>query len=149
VRELSSAGAAFLLSVLWFDLMFDVQVRGHGTGELPPEVRGSITAYYARVTTAARPMNRLVAVVMLITIVALVVELGRDELALWRTTVSLVLTVAAVGLAVARTVPHAQRLGRATDDAGVQSTLARGILRDHLLCLGGIALVLVLQLVPA
>jgi hypothetical protein len=149
VRALASAGAAFLLSVLWFDLMFDVQVRGHADGDLPAEVRGSIAAYYARVTTSARPMNRLVALMMLVTIVALVVELARDELALWRTIVSLVLTMAAVGLAGARTVPHAQRLGRATDDAGVQSRLARGILRDHLLCLVAIAMVLLLQLAPA
>ena len=56
-----SAGAGFLLAVLWFDLMFDVQVLGHGPHALPERVLASIAAYYGRVTTAARPMNRLVA----------------------------------------------------------------------------------------
>jgi hypothetical protein len=42
--------------------MFDVQTRKH-TGDLPPEVLASISAYYRRVTTEAYPMNRLVALV--------------------------------------------------------------------------------------
>jgi hypothetical protein len=69
MRVLAGAGAGFLLAVLWFDLMFDVQARGHGR-EIPADVRASIAAYYARVTTAARPMNRLVAAAMSSTIVA-------------------------------------------------------------------------------
>src|SRR5438094_4323905 len=54
--------AGFLLAVLWFDLMFDVQVlgRGRGADPLPEEVLASIAAYYRRVTTQARPMNYLV-----------------------------------------------------------------------------------------
>ena len=35
-------GAGFLLAVLWFDLMFDVQVRGHDGAVLPDEVLASI-----------------------------------------------------------------------------------------------------------
>ena len=31
----ASAGGGFLLAVLWFDLMFDVQARGHRERELP------------------------------------------------------------------------------------------------------------------
>ena len=63
-------GIGFLLAVLWFDLMFDVQVLGHHDTELPTDVRDSIAAYYRRVTTtAARPMNRLVAAAMLVTLV--------------------------------------------------------------------------------
>jgi hypothetical protein len=53
-----TAGGGFLLAVLWFDLMFDVQVLGRDERELPEERLASIAAYYARVTTAARPMNR-------------------------------------------------------------------------------------------
>ena len=34
----ASAGAGFLLAVLWFDLMFDVQVLGHAGDELPKPV---------------------------------------------------------------------------------------------------------------
>jgi hypothetical protein len=56
-----AAGAGFLLAVLWFDLMFDVQVLGQGGPVLAEERLSSIAAYYARVTTAARPMNRLIA----------------------------------------------------------------------------------------
>jgi hypothetical protein len=59
-----TAGGGFLLAVLWFDLMFDVQVRGHRAAELPDDVLDSIATYYRRVTTTARPMNRLVAAVM-------------------------------------------------------------------------------------
>ena len=61
-------GAGFLLAVLWFDLMFDVQVRGHNGGVLPDEVLASISSYYRRVTTDAAPMNRVVAVGMIVTL---------------------------------------------------------------------------------
>ena len=37
-----AAGAGFLLAVLWFDLMFDVQTRKHVGNPLPPEVLASI-----------------------------------------------------------------------------------------------------------
>jgi hypothetical protein len=58
MNTFAAAGAGFLLAVLWFDLMFDVQTRKY-TGDLPPEVLASISAYYCRVTTEAYPMNRL------------------------------------------------------------------------------------------
>jgi hypothetical protein len=48
-----AAGAEFLLAVLWFDLMFDVQTRKHRTNPLPAQVLASISAYYRRVTTEA------------------------------------------------------------------------------------------------
>jgi len=85
--------------VLWFDLMFDVQARGHPMSDVPADVRASIGAYYARVTTAARPMNRLVALAMVTTIAAQVAELVRTDLPMWRASLSLGLTVGAVGLA--------------------------------------------------
>src|SRR5262249_45914911 len=77
VHATAAAGLGFLLSVLWFDLMFDVQARGL-TGDLPSDVRNSIAAYYRRVTTAARPMNRLIALAMLVTLAAIVGELVTD-----------------------------------------------------------------------
>ena len=46
-----TAGAGFLLAVLWFDLMFDVQTRRSAANVLPTEVLASISAYYRRVTT--------------------------------------------------------------------------------------------------
>jgi hypothetical protein len=93
-------------------------------------------------------MNRLIALVMLTTIGATVAELGRGDLPAWRAGPALALTIGAVGLAAARTVRNAQRLGRQSDDAELQSRLARLILRDHVVCIGAIAAVLVLQLAP-
>jgi len=149
VRALASAGAGFLLAVLWMDLMFDVQVRGRSPEAVPRSVLDSISAYYARVTTAARPMNRLIALMMLVTVGALVASLFREELPAWRSVGSLVLAVTAIGIAGARTVPNAVRLGRAVEDPPLQSRLARMVLRDHLVCFGSILVVLVLQLLPA
>ena len=59
-----AAGAGFLLAVLWFDLMFDVQALRHRGREVPEDAVASIAAYYRRVTTTARPMNRLAAVML-------------------------------------------------------------------------------------
>jgi hypothetical protein len=94
-------------------------------------------------------MNRLIAATMLITIGALGAELVRDDLPVWRASLSLALTLGAVGLAAGRTVPNAVRLGRQTDDAGQQSRLAHMIRRDHLVCIAAITAVLALQLTPA
>jgi hypothetical protein len=146
VTAFVTAGAGFLLAVLWFDLMFDVQVRGHGTSDVPPDVLSSIGAYYRRVTTSARPMNRLVGLAMIATIVAIVLQLARSDVPTWLSVASLLLVGGPVGLAAARTVPAAVRLGAATDAPPQQGQLARSIWRDHLLCLSGIATLLILQL---
>ncbi len=141
-----TAGGGFLLAVLWFDLMFDVQVIGHPERELPESVLSSIAAYYGRVTTAARPMNRLIAAVMLTTIAATVVEIaqrGVPSVVAW---VSLTLAVVPIGLAGARTVPAAVRLGARGDTPARQSELARSILREHVLCFASIAALVALQL---
>src|SRR5262245_13507890 len=74
VDALVAAGAGFLLAVLWFDLMFDVQVRGKPPGDLPEPALASIAGYYRRVTTEARPMNRLVAAAMLVTLGAIAAQ---------------------------------------------------------------------------
>ncbi len=141
------AGAGFLLAVLWFDLMFDVQTRGHHEAELPAEVRDSIAAYYRRVTTTARPMNRLVALVMLATLAGLIGEIVRHDARTWAAAASLALAALAIGLAGARTVRNAVRLGTQTDPPAEQSVLARAILRDHILCFIGIGCTVMLQLV--
>ncbi|HEX5225403.1 MAG TPA: hypothetical protein VFW29_09755 [Solirubrobacteraceae bacterium] len=141
-----AAGAGFLLAVLWFDLMFDVQLLGHGTREPVETVVASIAGYYARVTTAARPMNRLVAAAMLGTLAAVVVQLARGEGHAWVSWASLALLLGAVGLAGTRTVPQAVRLGARSDDATRQHALARAILREHLACFAAIVLLLGLQL---
>ena len=146
MRPFVTAGAGFLAAVLWFDLMHDVQVMGHRGRELPGPVLESISAYYRRVTTDARPMNRLVALAMLATLACLGLQLAAGSGPEWAVVAAFVLTVLAVGLAGLRTVPSAVRLGERRDDPDVQSRLARGVGRDHLFCLAGIGLVLLLEL---
>jgi hypothetical protein len=146
VTAFVTAGAGFLLAVLWFDLMFDVQARRRRDGDLPEEVLSSTAGYYRRVTTAARPMNRLIAAVMVGTIVAIIVQLVQGDAPRWAAVVSLVLTAAAISVAAVHTVPSAVRLGTRSDAIAGQSRLARSILRDHVLCITAVAVVLLLQL---
>ncbi len=144
-----TAGAGFLLCVLWFDLMFDVQIAGHTEQGLPEGALGSIAAYYRRVTTAARPMNRLIAAVMLGTLAAIIVEIAEGDSPRWVGWASLVLAAAPILLAGAHTVPSAVRLGARGDRLDRQSALARSIFREHLLCFTAIAALLALQLSAA
>jgi len=124
--------------------MFDIQARRRGEGDVPEDALASIAAYYARVTTAARPMNRLVALAMVATLAAIVVQLARGGG--WVAWGSLALVVGAVGIAGGHTVPAAVRLGTRGDPVDVQSALARSILRDHVGCFAAIGSVIVLQL---
>jgi hypothetical protein len=141
-----TAGGGFLLSVLWFDVMFDVQVLRHRTGVVPESVLASICAYYRRVTTEARPMNRLIGLVMLGTIVATGSEIVRGDTSKPVAWASFGLIVLPVLVATLHTFPSAVRLGARRDELDVQSRLARSICRDHLLCLTAIGLLLALQL---
>jgi hypothetical protein len=149
VSAFVTAGGGFLLAVLWFDLMFDVQTRGHGDGDLPEEVLASIAGYYNRVTTAARPMNRLVAAAMLVTLASIVVQIARGDHPRWLGWASVALAVAPIVLAATHTVPNAVRLAGRGDSAERQSGLARSICRDHLLEVVAIAALLAVQLVFA
>jgi hypothetical protein len=146
VSAFSTAGAGFLLAVLWFDLMFDVQVIGHRGSRLPDEVLASIAGYYRRVTTAARPMNRLIAAVMLATIAAVAVEIAAGEQQAWVGWLSLALALAPIALAGTRIVPLAVRLGARADPPERQSELARSILRGHVASALSIAGLLAVQL---
>ena len=80
MHSFAAAGTAFLLAVLWFDLMFDVQTRKYPDGVLPAEVLASISAYYRRVTTEAYPMNRLVALIMVLTLAAICAEIVQGQI---------------------------------------------------------------------
>jgi ER membrane protein SH3 len=144
-----SVCGGFLLAVLWMDLMFDVQVLRHRTPELPEPVVSSIAAYYRRVTTTARPMGHLVAVIMVIAIATLTVQIvanhGQRGLAL----ASLLVAGGPIVLAAVRVVPNAVRLGARSDTVLQQSALARSICRDHILCLIGILAFVGLQLAAA
>ena len=138
-----TAGAGFLLAVLWFDLMFDVQIR---RADRDDDAVASIAAYYRRVTLEAYPMNRLVAAVMLGTLVALAVQVAEGDAPRWASIGSLVLALGAIGLAVGRTFGNGARLGSGRGTPEERIALARLMLRDHLVCLVAIVIVLVLQL---
>src|SRR3981081_1341028 len=146
MHTFAAAGAGFLLAVLWFDLMFDVQTREHSGDVLPPEVLTSISAYYRRVTTEAYPMNRLVALVMLLTLAAICGEIAQGENAWWVGWGSLVLAASGFVLTMIRTVPNARRLGIGADTAEEQSRLARAVCRDHMFSFARMSAVLILQL---
>jgi hypothetical protein len=141
-----TAGAGFLLAVLWFDLMFDVQFVCDRDGALPEEVLASIANYYRRVTTDARPMNRLIATVMVATLAAIIVEIARAQPSRWVAWASLALAAAPIALAGARIVPMAARLGARSDPPERQSELARDIFAGHVFCAVAILGLLVLQL---
>jgi hypothetical protein len=149
MQAIVAAGAGFLLAVLWFDLMFDVQVLRYREDDVPEVVLASIAGYYRRVTTEARPMNRLVAAVMLATLLAIVVQAIGDDAPRWVSVVSAVAAAAPIGLAAARTVPSAARLGSRRDPVEAQRMLARSIFRDHMFCIPWIATLLVVQLLWA
>lgn len=140
--------AGFLLAVLWFDLMFDVQVLGRGrTGEpLPEEVLASIATYYRRVTTQARPMTYLVALVMLVMAGGTLIQLVRGVGPLALRLLALALSAIPIMSAGTRTLPNAVRLGSRADSSDVQSRLARAICRDHLAFFPAIAAFAALQL---
>lgn len=147
VTAFVTAGAGFLLAVLWFDLMFDVQVLRHAGPEPPAEALESISAYYRRVTTAARPMNLLIGTVMAGMLGAIVAQVVTDDVAAWAGWASLALGGSTIGLAATHTYPAAVRLGQRADPMQAQVRLARSIGRDHLLCLAAIASLLAIQLV--
>jgi hypothetical protein len=146
MHTFAAAGAGFLLAVLWFDLMFDVQTRGPSGDVLPPEVLASISAYYRRVTTDAYPMNRLIALVMLLTLAAICAEIVRGDNPWWIGWGSLLLAASGFVPTMIRTVPNARRLGSAKDPAEEQSRLARAVCRDHMFSFARMLGVLGLQL---
>ena len=142
MNAVAAAGAGFLLAVLWFDLMFDVQVLRR-----PPEAAvASIAAYYRRVTTDARPMNMLVGAAMAATLAAIVVQIADGDAPSWVSWSSLALAASAIGLAATHTFSAAVRLGARSAPLEGQLRLARSILRDHLVCFPAIAATLVIQL---
>ena len=140
--------AGFLLAVLWFDLMFDVQVLGRRpVGEpLAEQVLASIAAYYRHVTTSARPMSYLVGLVMLVTMGGTLIQVfvGPGPVAI--RLAALALCGVPIVTARARTLPHAVRLGARTDSVEAQSALARAICRHHLAFFPSIAAFAAIQL---
>ena len=140
-----TACAGFLLAVLWMDLMFDTQAGLRGADPDESDV-ASIAAYYRRATTTSQPMGTLIAVVMGVLLVCLGIEAWRGGRPNWVLIASAVLAGGPILVALLRTVPSAVRLGRCSDTPAEQSRLARAIYRDHLVCLAGMALFLLLWL---
>jgi len=145
-----TAATGFLIAVLWFDLMFDIQVWRHRRSpQVPDTVLESIAAYYRRVTTTASPMGRLVGLTMVVLLVALVVQAIWGDERLWVSVVSVPAALVGIGLAAARIFGWARRLGARKDPPAVQSDLARGIFRAHIVCLAAMVTVLAVQLAGA
>jgi hypothetical protein len=147
LEDTITAAAGFLVAVLWFDLIFDVQLLPHRRSpEVPEPVLASISGYYRRVTTTASPMGRLVGLTMMILLLALITQAASGDAPGWASAVSLSAGLLAVGLAMLGVFGRARRLGARTDSLAVQSRLARHILRDHLICLAAMIVVLVVQI---
>lgn len=143
-----TASTAFLVAVLWFDLMFDVQVLAHrDAAVVPGDVLDSIARYYRRVTTDASPMGRLISLDMACLVALLVWQASRGGTSGWVSVVSLVAAAGAIGLALGRVVPAAVRLGSQRDPHEVQSSLARAIFREHVGFIALMVTLLVVQLV--
>jgi hypothetical protein len=147
VREVLAAGGGFLIAVIWFDLMFDVQaLRAPRDGPLPEAALASIMAYYRRVTVDASPMPYLVATVMAVTIAAAVVDLRSGTGSPAARVAAIVLLGVPVVFALGRVFPNARRLGAAQTSPEERSRLAREIAWAHVGCLaamvGFLALVL-------
>jgi hypothetical protein len=138
LQALLAACGGFLLAVLWLDLMFDVQVLGRAAppAALPDATLASIAHYYARVTTAAHPMQRLIALVMAVTVLGSLVRAWQfpRRLLSW-----LAFGTAAVPIALAalRVVPNAVRLGSGAGSPAEQSALCTRHLRGSRVLLAG------------
>ena len=136
MARVTAVGGGFLLAVLWMDLMFDVQAWRLGGGPAADAaILVSIATYYRRVTTDAFPMNRLIGVVMIVTLVAAGWRVGNARRRRGVHAAAFALVAGPIALAVVRVVPAAVHLGSAADTVPTQAALARAILRDHLACL--------------
>ena len=87
-----------------------------------------------------------IALVMLVTIAAVITQIASDASA-WIGCVSLVFGGGSIVFALLRVYPNAVRLGSRSDSPLGQSALARSICRDHLLCFGSIVVFVIVQAV--
>ena len=135
MHTLLAACGGFLAAVLWMDQMFDVQVWLGPPAPAPhtEELLASIAASYARDTTDADPMGRLIGAVMLVALGGTAWTIARATRRGWPL-VALVLCGVPIGLAAVRVVPNAVALGSRAGSVELDSQLARSILTDHLIC---------------
>lgn len=140
----------FLLAVLWMDLMFDaLALRAPRRAKLPDEDLAKIAAYYRRVTTDARPMNLLIAVVMLTTVLGALGQLLWGDGPLLARFAAVLLCGTPIVLARRRVFPNAVRLGARSAPRTVEDTLAREIAWAHVACFLAMLAFVALQLANA
>ncbi len=148
-ERIITTGGGFLLAVLWFDLMFDVQVWPYwGQETLPEEVLASIAGYYRRVTTDAWPMNLFVGAVMVFVLLTAFLRARDKRVTPWNRFSTLILAGAATSAGIEVAFPIAEQLGDRTDDLVTQTELANAIFVTHVACFVAITLMLVLQYLP-
>src|SRR5690242_4819908 len=129
------------------DLMFDVQAWRLGAGPAADAaIVASIATYYRRVTIDAFPMNRLIGVVMIVTVAATVCRAWNARRRRGLHAAAFALVAGPIVLARLRVVPAAVRLGSGVDALAQQAMLARAILRDHVGCLVAILVFIALEL---
>ena len=139
------ACGGFLCGVLWMDLLFDTQIL-----RLPPaEIIGVIVTYYENATLRAFPMNRLIGLTMIATVVGALVQLARGSIDRRVSAVATAMAAIAVGLALLRIVPNAMLLGSRAGSVDEQIGLARTICFDHSVCLVLMLAFVVTQIVGA
>ena len=140
-RVLAACGA-FLLAVLWMDLMFDVQVLG---GDPSASALASIRAYYQRVTVDSGAMAYLIGLVMLTGVGLAIVQARRSRAGLALRIAAPALVIIPVGLALGLIFPSAQELAH-TDAVARQTELAQRICYSHLAVFAMISAFLGIQL---
>jgi hypothetical protein len=150
MQRLIMLSAGFLLAVLWFDLMFDVQVVPYlELGMVAEGVLDSISTYYRRVTTDAAPMPFLVGGIMLVAGAAVIVNLIRGRGALWNRSATAVLMLLPVIAARIKVLPDARLLGEGLGDQAARSALALDIFWLHAGALVVVLAAVVLQFLPS
>lgn len=133
MQGLLNVCAGFLLAVLWFDLMFDVQVLAYvSVAELPESVLSSIAAYYGRVTSAS--MNFLVALVMLVAVALSFWRIYKGNNTNWKLALSALLICIPIVAAQVLIFPAAKTLASRVDSLTLQSELAVQICYAHIFC---------------
>jgi len=148
-ERIITTGGGFLLAVLWFDLMFDVQVWPYwGQETLPEEVLASIAGYYRRVTTDAWPMNLFVGAAMVFVLLTAFLRARDKRVTPWNRFSTLILAGAATSAGIEVAFPIAEQLGTRTDDLVTQTELANAIFVTHVACFVAITLMLVLLYLP-
>ncbi len=139
--RLLTAGAGFLLGVLWMDLLFDAQVLvGDGADAL-----ASVAAYYRRATLEAEPLPWLIALVMVAMVAALAGEIRRAPRPRSRVVLRAAAAVGPIVFALGYIVPQARSLAHLGDAAHALAT-ARSIAWTHVAAFVSMACFLVLQL---